>query len=662
MSNNATHFRSRSTHPKVNQRTTHGQEAYESVSGNYKSALDQQVVDAVVGQQNIIPGGVDTGAIAGGAVGGEQVTPEVRSGFLSNWATFGESTRVFTDWAAQGAVITSEPVSDGETGDRALRVSGATGWLIGNENVPFDPKTLYRMHIRVRQVSGASNTGVYAGFCGVGADGVTLVNATGANAHSSQHYFVVAGASLTAGGGWVDYVGFVKGTAGTGSSSAKPDSASPGVMHSNTRFIRPIVIVNYTGGTGVAEIDFVSIVRIDNTGVFGAEGNVIIDSSGITIYNGMMTLRDEFGASSLIASGFSGSWEEFFALGLYNGAFTAGSAGTLAAGRTSGLPYWTVTKTDVSGTAVFTRTADTGWPGGSYIRFVPGGNTDKLKLVSDKVGVIGFQSYAIGLVMSGDSAFVTVMQWTLKVNWYRADGTTLISTTTVSTDSIGLSGSVTTLQTFLYPDNPSGENVVAPANARFATVEIEMQEIGSHQSGSELRLGLLSFREDPLGEEATGKRNVQLGLATINSLDVVNSVSASRFNGPLLCAWGPFTISDIPGTATTDLNHGVLGPGAGGGIPRLPCPVSGRVIGISVRGSAARTAGTATFQLNLNGTTTSAMQAVIDGTNTTTRSFWDTIGPLVSAGQTLGVTVTTSGFTPTTADYSVMLFVLMDVV
>jgi hypothetical protein len=87
-------------------------------------------------------------------------------------------------------------------------------------------------------------------------------------------------------------------------------------------------------------LDDVAMTRYQD--IVNASGNVVIDGTGITINNGKMVLQDEFGKTSMVASGFSGNWSDFLATGLYNGRFLSGTAGAIAAGRTSALPYWTL--------------------------------------------------------------------------------------------------------------------------------------------------------------------------------------------------------------------------------------------------------------------------------------------------------------------------------
>ena len=79
---------------------------------------------------------------------------------------------------------------------------------------------------------------------------------------------------------------------------------------------------------------------------------------------------------------------------------------------------------------------------------------------------------------------------------------------------------------------------------------------------------------------------------------------------------------------------------------------------------AARTAGTATAKVRVNGTgqTFNGGSVVLDATNTTSDSdlVAHSSGVAVSSGQTVGCEVVTSSWTPTTADLSCWIVVSYD--
>lgn len=106
----------------------------------------------------------------------------------------------------------------------------------------------------------------------------------------------------------------------------------------------------------------------------------------------------------------------------------------------------------------------------------------------------------------------------------------------------------------------------------------------------------------------------------------------------------------------------VLAYGAVAARTEVPMPASGAVIGIVVFSNAARTNGTLTVDATINGTVTGCT-AVLDGTNTTTKATRQgNSADKFTAGQRIGVKITTDGtWAPTTADIDVAVLVSLDV-
>lgn len=83
------------------------------------------------------------------------------------------------------------------------------------------------------------------------------------------------------------------------------------------------------------------------------------------------------------------------------------------------------------------------------------------------------------------------------------------------------------------------------------------------------------------------------------------------------------------------------------------------IVGISVVSSEARTAGTATVDATIDGTVT-GLQAALDATNTTRDTGTQARGLDVgTAGQRIGVKLTTASWTPTTADIAVVVYAIV---
>lgn len=128
-------------------------------------------------------------------------------------------------------------------------------------------------------------------------------------------------------------------------------------------------------------------------------------------------------------------------------------------------------------------------------------------------------------------------------------------------------------------------------------------------------------------------------------------------------AVGPFYINDLPGTATTQATLGYFNTATA--LSRngneIKMARSGYIVGALVTSDAARTAGTATVRVRISGADTAldAGSCALDATNTTSDStiVASTLGVSFSSGQTIGANVTTSGWTPTTADLAVWLLI-----
>lgn len=83
------------------------------------------------------------------------------------------------------------------------------------------------------------------------------------------------------------------------------------------------------------------------------------------------------------------------------------------------------------------------------------------------------------------------------------------------------------------------------------------------------------------------------------------------------------------------------------------------IVGISIVSSEARTAGTLTVDATIDGTVT-GMQAALDATNTTRDTGTQPRGADVgTAGQRIGVKLTTASWTPVTGDVAVVVYALV---
>lgn len=161
------------------------------------------------------------------------------------------------DWQryGTGGGELNHSATDGVTGGGKLKVGDSSGddeaWLIHRKLIPFDPKRTYRIKARIKRPSGSGT--IYVGFAGVGEDGTTLVNASGADTHSSQHYHCAS--NSIPGGSWTEFEGFTEGHGATVGTTAIGTLASPGEMHPDVRYLRPLILVNYNAAVGQTDID-----------------------------------------------------------------------------------------------------------------------------------------------------------------------------------------------------------------------------------------------------------------------------------------------------------------------------------------------------------------------------------------------------------------------
>lgn len=177
------------------------------------------------------------------------------------------------------------------------------------------------------------------------------------------------------------------------------------------------------------------------------------------------------------------------------------------------------------------------------------------------------------------------------------------------------------------------------------------------------------------GNGVSGNPTVDMGTYNLDDLSDV-AVSSAR-NGSVVAydgsSWadrmvytftlGPFYINDLPGTATTQATLGYFNTATA--LSRngneIKMARSGYIVGAFVTSDAARTAGTATVRVRISGADTAfdAGSCALDASNTTSDStiVASDLGVSFSSGQTVGVNVTTSGWTPTSADLSVWLII-----
>lgn len=230
---------------------------------------------------------------------------------LEQWESFsgsGEMSVASTAAASAGGRILR--IGDNAENDQR--------WLIHRRLIPYKANTLYKMTVRIRRTAGSG--AVYVGMAGVAADGTTWVNTAGSNtATSSQHYFVASGATPPS--SFTLYTGYLLGW-GT------PNGGVSGGFyraHADVRYIRPLIIVNYSNVAGTTDIDFIEIAEYDYPGSAGLYLTPLY-----TGYHDGTQWRSYFDASGNFAFGASGS----------AGIFYSSTTNRLEGRNSSGTAQW----------------------------------------------------------------------------------------------------------------------------------------------------------------------------------------------------------------------------------------------------------------------------------------------------------------------------------
>ncbi|MEW2402121.1 hypothetical protein [Streptomyces sp. NPDC046862] len=231
------------------------------------------------------------GKIAAGAVSANSLTVGVGQSISAKITDAMGDATLWAQTFDSGTSSWLTGVTDAAAGGTLAQASGPVT-LERVTNTPYDPDTLYKVTVRVRTTVAptAGTATVYMGLVGVAADGTTRVSSTGANNFvTGQHFITANNVTIAVGTTWTTLTGYVQGNAATGTTTACPDPKAPGKLHTNARYVRPIVrlLMGATGGT--MQVDQVTLETVP-TGVVNA----------VNIANGAVT------ASTLAADAITG--------------------------------------------------------------------------------------------------------------------------------------------------------------------------------------------------------------------------------------------------------------------------------------------------------------------------------------------------------------------
>lgn len=147
---------------------------------------------------------------------------------------------------------------------------GSYCWQLGNNSgddevsrvvakeraIPIVQDQLYIIEGVVKRVSGTGT--FYLGVAGLGSDGSTWVNLSGADSSSNQHYFGANGVTPTL-GEWVLYRGYFKRTGAAAAANYPNTANAPGILHTNAAYACPLFFANYDNAAGQYRIAYISM-------------------------------------------------------------------------------------------------------------------------------------------------------------------------------------------------------------------------------------------------------------------------------------------------------------------------------------------------------------------------------------------------------------------
>ena len=135
----------------------------------------------------------------------------------------------------------------GKFGGNSIEIKN-TKVVFSRDAIPVETDKHYRLRFRVRQTQTQTTGGssVYAGVCCLDENFLHRSEGSG-----SYRYACALNNSLAVGSGWQEFKGIIT---GIGSSS--------GNFKSYTKYVRPMFIVNYSGGNGVVEVDYLTFEEV----------------------------------------------------------------------------------------------------------------------------------------------------------------------------------------------------------------------------------------------------------------------------------------------------------------------------------------------------------------------------------------------------------------
>ena len=152
-------------------------------------------------------------------------------------------------------VVTKEPPS--KIGGNVLQIQNDT-WLYSKNKIAIEQNKIYKFTFRVRQIqdplNGSDKNKIYAGATTFGANGNRLSPNNGT-------YFIASSQGITVANGWKEYTAYMSTSAKSALVGTDGKTLCPAVkaFDTGTVAIKPMFIVNYSSGNGIAQVDALTV-------------------------------------------------------------------------------------------------------------------------------------------------------------------------------------------------------------------------------------------------------------------------------------------------------------------------------------------------------------------------------------------------------------------
>lgn len=152
-------------------------------------------------------------------------------------------------------VVTKEPTS--KIGGNVLQIQNDT-WLYSKNKIAIEQNKIYKFTFRVRQIqdplNGSDKNKIYAGATTFDANGNRLSPNNGT-------YFIASSQGITVVNGWKEYTAYMSTSAKSALVGTDGKTLCPAVkaFDAGTVAIKPMFIVNYSGGNGIVQVDALTI-------------------------------------------------------------------------------------------------------------------------------------------------------------------------------------------------------------------------------------------------------------------------------------------------------------------------------------------------------------------------------------------------------------------